>query len=279
MDYIIIAIFSSLVGSYLGSLSYRIPRKYIEQWYDEEDLGELGVNLQADPTVVESKWSLCPQCKQRLKWFHLIPVLSWTLLGGRCAYCKSRISPRYIIIELLTILSALLSYYILGFSVGFFLLFIILSGMILASSIDIECFILPDFITLPLLGFGSVYTLILFLKAGYLEAPFSQNWINSFFGGVLLPLFLIIFSWLFTKIRGKEGFGMGDIKLLSGLGFWFGFQAVLIALTVGSVAAILNALILSAARGRQILSSYFPFGPFIVLGFVIYLIFFQHFYP
>ncbi|MCS6893650.1 MAG: prepilin peptidase [Deltaproteobacteria bacterium] len=272
MNYLIVGILGSIIGSFLGALSYRIPRRFIKKWFEDEELADLGVTLEEDPEIVNSKRSRCPNCKKVLSWWELIPIISWLLLRGKCKSCNERISFRYPLIEFLTVFSAVLTYYLLGLSFEGLVLFIILCVLILASSVDIECFILPDFLTVPLIVAGLIYCFVLLTTDYFAQKPFSQEVLDSVFGGLVLPGVLTIFSWIFSKIKGKEGFGFGDIKLLSGLGFLLGFNANFFVLMVASVLAILNAVINKILGKGEIFGQYYPFGPFLVAGVFIYLL-------
>ncbi|MCS6961898.1 MAG: prepilin peptidase [Deltaproteobacteria bacterium] len=271
MTIILVAIFGLVVGSYLGSLSYRIPRKHIKKWYEEENLEELNVSLEEDPEVVNSPRSKCPNCKKTLNWWELIPVFSYVLLRGRCSGCRQEISPSYVIIELTTALTAVLTYVLFGISVEAVLLFVLLSVLLLASSIDFKCYILPDFLTLPVAATGVVYCVLLYLNTVLLKPPFSNHALDSFSGGIIIPVFLIVFSWIFEKIRQKEGFGFGDIKLLSGIGFWFGLNGACASIVIGSILALINAVIMKFAKNKPVFGVYYPFGPFLYVGLLIWV--------
>lgn len=267
------AVIALVVGSFLGAQSYRIPRRYIERWKEEEGLDELGVDITPDDELVQSKRSKCPACKKDLTWVELIPLFSFLIQGGKCRHCKARISWRYILVEMASLINGLSSYLLFGFSVEALMFFAIFSVLILASSIDIECFILPDFLTLPVAGSGVVYSIILTFTSFRLSAPFASSGIDSLLGGFLMPLFLVMFSWVFEKIRGKEGFGFGDVKLLVGIGFWFGSMGFVAALFLGSVLALFFALLKWMFKRSAVFGVYHPFGPFLVAGLYIFAIY------
>lgn len=272
MEIVFVLFLSLAVGSFLGAQSYRIPRRFITTWREEEGLDELGVDIAPDDEVVRSNRSRCPNCKHELRWTELIPIVSYVIQRGKCRHCKHAISPRYIIIEFLSLLNGISSYAIFGLSVEGLIMFTIFSTLILASSIDIECFILPDFLTLPLAFTGLTYGILLTFTSVSLKDPFATAGFDSFVGGLILPGALVIFSWIFEKVRGKEGFGFGDIKLLVGIGFWFGSMGFLSSLFLGSVLALIFAFLKWLFQNSKIFGVYHPFGPFLVAGLFLFVL-------
>jgi leader peptidase (prepilin peptidase)/N-methyltransferase len=184
-----------------------------------------------------------------------IPVLSWLLLGGRCAGCKTRIPVRYPIVEILTgILSAFIAWR-LGFGVAALGALCFLWSLIALAFIDIDTQLLPDSITLPLLWTGLLFNLF---------GTFT-NLDAAVIGAVAGYLILWTVYWLFKLLTGKEGMGFGDFKLLAAIGAWLGWKVLpaVILLSAGAGAAIGIVLILAARHGR---GTPIPFGPYLALG-------------
>ena len=208
--------------------------------------------------------SACPQCGHKISALHNIPVLSYVAIGGKCTACKTPISIRYPIIELLSgLLSALLIWHfgsgVLGLSS---LLFTYL--LIALTFIDADTQLLPDDLTLSLLWLG----LLVNLNATFV--PLHEAVIGAAAG------YLVLWSiyWLFKLLTGREGMGYGDFKLLAALGAWLGWKMlpviILLSSLVGAVVGI--ALIVLAKRGRDIP---IPFGPYLAAAGMIALIYGQ----
>ncbi|NOZ87589.1 MAG: prepilin peptidase [Deltaproteobacteria bacterium] len=226
-----------------------------------------------------SPGSRCPKCRMPISAFDNIPLLSYLVLLGRCRYCKARISARYPFVELL---SGLLSAAIVKIhgpglvSVSYLLL---CYGLVAASFIDMELRIIPNKITLA----GIITGFALSLFPGGL-GPLESLGGAILGGGILLGMML-----LYLVIRGIEGMGFGDVKLLAMIGSFIGFQGVAITLVIGSITTILTSFVLAALGklkpespgstrgGNEIKASWryasLPFGPFLSVGAIAYVLF------
>jgi leader peptidase (prepilin peptidase)/N-methyltransferase len=227
--------------------------------------------------------SRCPQCKKLIAWYDNVPILSYLLLRGRCRACGLPISSRYPGVEAMTALvSVLLAYqYGLGPRWGVYLAFA--ASMIVLVLIDLDHRILPDVITLNGIWVGVAASLYLatpsqlaarlYQFAG-LEVPGSRivaltaSLIGLAFGGGLL--------WFvreaFFRIRGIEGMGFGDVKMMAMVGAFLGLPLTLLTLMLGSVAGSIMglAVIRLFGKGRDY---ELPFGTFLGVGAVIALLF------
>ncbi len=216
-------------GSFLNVVIYRLPR---------------GESLSHPP-------SRCPGCAKPIRIYDNIPVLGWLLLLGRARCCKIRISVRYPLIEALGGLLAWAIVRMIIFElpdetvwwqvVLLFSMYLALAlGLLAASFIDLDHMYLPDSITLggTALGFASVALREMSLKDAAIGALVG-------FLVVWLP-----FDFLYSKLRGMPGMGMGDAKLVMLAGAWFGWQGALFALLGGAVQASFTALAVYLARGR-----------------------------
>jgi leader peptidase (prepilin peptidase)/N-methyltransferase len=258
------AVFGLAIGSFLNVVIHRLPRMMENEWraqcaeLEGRDLPDTGrYNL----LVPRSR---CPSCETPIRARDNIPVLSWLLLGGRCAHCKARISPRYPIVEALTaVLSALVAWkFGLGWTAACAL--VLTWTLIALVFIDADTTLLPDDLTLPLLWLGLLANLLGFFDGVTLR--------DAVLGAAAGYLVLWAVYWAFKLATGKEGMGYGDFKLLAALGAWMGWKAllpiVLLSSVVGAVVGI--ALIVLARRGREIP---IPFGPYLATaGFVILII-------
>jgi leader peptidase (prepilin peptidase)/N-methyltransferase len=261
---VVAGVFGLLIGSFLNVVIHRIP-KMMQRESDNYVASESG-----QPIPHEDRYNLivprsaCPQCGHKISALHNIPVLSYVAIGGKCTACKTPISIRYPIIELLSgLLSALLIWHfgsgVLGLSS---LLFTYL--LIALTFIDADTQLLPDDLTLSLLWLG----LLVNLNATFV--PLHEAVIGAAAG------YLVLWSiyWLFKLLTGREGMGYGDFKLLAALGAWLGWKMlpviILLSSLVGAVVGI--ALIVLAKRGRDIP---IPFGPYLAAAGMIALIYGQ----
>ncbi|MGB1272511.1 MAG: prepilin peptidase, partial [Endozoicomonas sp.] len=187
-----------------------------------------------------------------------IPVLSYLLLKGRCSSCKTSISPRYPVVEILTALMTLA----IGLSFGVTvqtLAFCFLGWCLLAlTMIDLDTQLLPDTITLPLLWAG--------LIANSFGLVVGLN--EALWGAVAGYLALWSVYWIFKLVTGKEGMGYGDFKLLAALGAWLGWTKLPLIILLSSLVGTLAAITLILLR-KQERSSPIPFGPYLAAaGFI-----------
>ena len=234
------------IGSFVGMASYRIPQKM--------NLGKTDY-----PNLLGGR-SHCPQCNQVLRNRDLLPILSYLSLRGKCFFCNKKISSRYPVIELAACACFLTCVLATNDTLVRIALFCFMVGLLLSSVIDIEHGILPDQITLPLLWTGllvNLYLDLVSLSAAVLGAALGYG-----------SLWLLY--WIYKLLRGKEAFGYGDFKLLAATGAWFGFQAIPHTLLYASITGLIWALLKGFIEKGPIRS--IPFGPFISLGVVIYIL-------
>ena len=194
--------------------------------------------------------SACPKCKHGIALYDNMPVLSWLILRGRCRYCKAKISPRYLIIELLTGLLFLVCYWYFGFTIstikycafGFLVL-----GLIFT---DADTKLLPDKLTLPGLALGIAFSLFVpvndlvsqFLP-GALNLPFSGDisdrlfsLFDSLLGAAVGASFIYGAGAIYLRWRGTEGMGFGDVKLMAMIGAFLGVKLTVLTIFTASLA-------------------------------------------
>jgi leader peptidase (prepilin peptidase)/N-methyltransferase len=248
-------IFGLLVGSFLNVVIYRLPKIMQREWHNN-CLELQGVDIPATTKYsLASPRSACPQCGHMLSALENIPVISYLLLKGKCRHCKTAISARYPLIELLTgLLIGLVSW---KFGYGSLSLFawIFTFALIALTFIDFDTQLLPDDITLPLLWLGLLFN----LNNGFTDLN------SAVIGAVAGYISLWSIYWLFKLATGKDGMGYGDFKLLAAIGAWFGWQLLPAVILLSSIlgAGIGIALIIFTKRGREIPM---PFGPFLAIG-------------
>ena len=242
---IITVVFSLLIGSFLNVVIVRLPRKMHWQWEKDEQGA-------APPPGIAWPPSHCPSCEHALSWWENLPLLSYLLLHGRCRACGAGISLRYPLVEALTALLSLVVVLILGPQWSTVAALVLTWALIALAFIDLEHFLLPDRITLPLLAVGLLVNAI-----GGFTDPLS-----ALIGAVSGYGLLWAVYHAYRALTGREGFGYGDFKLLGALGAWLGWQLLplIILLSAGVGAAIGITLILIRRHQR---SEPLPFGPFL----------------
>jgi len=199
--------------------------------------------------------SACPQCKQPIRFYDNVPILSWLVLRGRCRNCRSWISPRYLVVELLTGLLFLACNQRFGFALatvkyctfGFLLL-----GLIFT---DAETQLLPDKMTLTGLGVGLIFSLVVpvndlvsQLLPGLVSMPaFSTSWrwlslLDAVTGAVVGASFIYGAGAIYLRARGVEGMGFGDVKLMAMVGAFLGVRLTIFTIFAGSITGSLFGL-------------------------------------
>lgn len=244
-----------LIGSFLNVVIHRLPRMMEHEW-QMQCAALRGETLDTPQRYnLVSPRSSCPACGHVITPLQNIPVLSWMILRGRCAACKTRISVRYPLVEILTgVLSACIAWHF-GFGASALAGWCFLWSLIALAFIDLDTQLLPDSITLPLLWAGLLFNLF----GTFTDLP------SAVIGAMAGYLILWTVYWLFKLLTGREGMGFGDFKLLAAIGAWLGWKllpaVVLLSAGVGAVIGI--ALILFARHGR---GTPIPFGPYLALG-------------
>lgn len=275
-----VALFGACIGSFLSVCIYRIPR---------------------NESIVRPR-SHCPNCGKLIPWYFNIPVFSWLMLGGKCHSCKCKISPRYLILEVITALlftiawmqvfsgmvmpeSLLDLWYAHGNSVqsppAFWfgltpllkpwllpVAWLVIFGLILGTFIDIEHYILPDRVTIGGMIAGLVISPLL------PELHFTASWLTALIRSAIglgvgfgaLWLIAILGELIFKK----EAMGFGDVKLMGAIGAFFGWKAVLFTLFAASLFGSVVGVLLIALGKRQ-LQGRIPFGPFLALGTLLWM--------
>lgn len=253
--------FGLLIGSFLNVVIFRLPIMMEREWraQAEEILATPAAPMPDDPFNLVVPRSRCPSCGKEIRAWQNIPVLSYLLLGARCANCKSSISIRYPVVEVLTAVMAAFAAWHFGFGWEAVMAVCMTFALIAISMIDIDHQLIPDSIVLPLMWAGLLMSLLHPLP-GSLTLYISPR--DAIVGAAAGYLSLWVVYQLFKLITGKEGMGYGDFKLLAALGAWLGWQAlptiILMSAAVGAVIGI--SLILFRGRDRQLP---IPFGPYL----------------
>lgn len=258
--YTVCLLLGLIVGSFLNVVIHRLPKIMQRDWAQQ------CAELRGEAPTFSEKYNLltpasaCPHCQHRIGALENIPILSYLLLRGRCKGCGASISLRYPIIEAV---SGVLSCYAavhFGFGWAAVGAILLLWALLALTAIDVDTQLLPDDITLPLLWLGLLF------NAAHTFTSLS----SAVFGAMFGYLSLWSVYWLFKLIRGKEGMGYGDFKLLAALGAWMGWQALpLIIISSASVGAVVGILLIVVNKhGRDVP---IPFGPYLAGGGIIAL--------
>ena len=256
------AVLGLIVGSFLNVVIHRMPKML------ERDWAQQCAELRGEPAPVAPPYNLvvprsaCPSCGHRIGALENIPVVSWLALRGKCRNCGTSISVRYPAVELAAGVLAALAVARFGATWQALAACLLLWTLVALTFIDYDTQLLPDDLTLPLLWSGLVVNLF------GLFVPVAE----AVIGAVAGYLSLWSVYWLFKLVRGKEGMGYGDFKLLAALGAWLGWKMlpaiVLLSSAVGAVIGI--ALVLVKGRDHQLP---LPFGPYLAIAGAIALFF------
>lgn len=256
------AVLGLLIGSFLNVVIHRLP-KMMQRESDNYVAHESAKPLpHTDRYNLMVPRSACPHCGHRITAVENIPVVSYLFLRGKCIECKTPISMRYPVVELLT--GALSAMLVWRFGSGVAGLSTLLFTYLLVAMtfIDADTQLLPDDLTFPLLWLG----LLVNLHGTFV--PLDEAVIGAAAG--YLSLWSIY--WLFKLTTGKEGMGYGDFKLLAALGAWLGWKMlpviILLSSLVGAVIGISLILFARHARDKPI-----PFGPYLAAAGMIALLY------
>jgi leader peptidase (prepilin peptidase) / N-methyltransferase len=261
MDLLVCLLFGLAIGSFLNVCIARLPHYQ---------------------SVVHPR-SRCPKCLKLIAWYDNVPVLSYVLLGGRCRYCRKRISWRYPAVELLTGGVSVLIGLKFGFSLEWGVYLVFAAALVILAFIDVDHRILPDAITLNGIWAGVIVSVILAMPS-----PFLDNLLNHVgYGGLAARPLSLIGSivgalvgggllWLvgeaYYRVRGIEGMGFGDVKMMAMVGAFLGAPLALLTIMMGSVLGALIGVGLIKFGGKH--RNYeLPFGTFLSLAGIIALLY------
>jgi leader peptidase (prepilin peptidase)/N-methyltransferase len=258
-----LAVLGLCIGSFLNVVVHRLPLM-LERGWKQESAELLGLEVADTPTLtLSTPRSRCPSCGHAITWYENIPLASWVWLRGRCSACKAQISARYPIVEVSTGLLFALIGWRFGAQPVALLWCGLVATLVALAFIDLDTQLLPDIVTLPLMWAG-----IIAAARGWIPVSLQA----SVGGAVAGYLSLWLVANAFRIVRGKEGMGAGDFKLLAALGAWMGWQMipliVLLSSVVGALVGI--ALIVFRSHGRDVP---IPFGPYLAGGGVAALFF------
>ena len=235
---IVLFILGGVAGSFLNVCIHRLPR--------EES--------------IVSPSSRCPHCHHAIAWHDNIPLFSYIFLRGRCRSCQEAISGRYFLIEALTAIMALFTYWKFGISLAFLAAFLFVATLIVITFIDIEHQIIPHEVILPGIPF------FLLAAVFIMGIPLFDAFLGIMIG--IGSLYLI--AVYYEQLTGTEGMGGGDVNLMGMLGAFLGWKSLLFILMTGAFTGAAVGIILMIGKGKTMKYAV-PFGPFLSLGAVLYL--------
>jgi leader peptidase (prepilin peptidase) / N-methyltransferase len=252
MELVLALLFGLVIGSFLNVCIARLPHHV---------------------SVIVPR-SNCPHCKKLILWYDNIPILSYLLLGARCRYCKKSISARYPMVEAVNGLISVLLYLKFGLSVEWFVYLIFSAALLVLAMIDVDHRILPDRITLHGIWIGVLANLYLAPEHPLISRLFRFVGMNetnprvialagSVLGIVVGGGLLWFVGEAFYRLRGVEGLGFGDVKMMAMVGAFLGAPLTLLTIMLGSLGSIIGlTFIQMSGKNRQY---ELPFGTF--LGF------------
>lgn len=239
-------ILGTIIGSFLNVCIYRIP---------------------AGVSIVTPR-SRCPHCETQILWYHNLPILSWLLLKGTCAYCSAKVPVRYLLVEALTGVLFALFFYRFAFHPVTAVMLLLVATLVVITFIDLDHQIIPDVISLPGIPLG-------FLCSFFVP---WVTWQSSLLGIVLGGGSLLTIALGYEFLTKKEGMGFGDVKLLAMLGAFLGWTAIFPIIFIGSLLGTLVGVPLMLIKKADSKLAV-PFGPFLSAAALIHVFFIQYFDP
>lgn len=232
--------FGLCIGSFLNVCIYRLPT----------------------PMSIVQPGSMCLSCKNKIRFYDNIPVISYLVLHGRCRQCGVSISFRYPLVEFISGLFAVCIYLNYGLTLSGLIYYVFIVALMVLTFIDIDHQILPDSITLP--------GIPIFFLASFVmpEITYKQSLLGLAVGGGIL----LLIGWVYLLLTRKEGMGGGDIKLLAMIGALLGIKGVFFTIFVASCVGTLVGLVLMLRSGKGMKLAV-PFGPFLSIGAILYVFF------
>ena len=266
VGYVFVFLFGATVGSFLNVVIHRVP-------------------LEQSIVFPNSK---CPKCGAAIKPYDNVPILSWLILGGKCRACKSPIAIRYPAVELLHALLWVLMFWHIGFTPFLPIGLIFASVIVALMFIDAEHMILPNVITYPFfifvilirISYPLIFTESYFGDLNYWPAvlltPYPR-WLVSLFAGLLGAIAgggsLWLVGELWKRLRGVDAMGLGDVKMMLGVGALLGWRLSLLAIFFGAFAGAVIGTIVVARQKERDMQTQVPFGIFLGIGSILAFVF------
>ncbi|MBK6751449.1 MAG: prepilin peptidase [Pyrinomonadaceae bacterium] len=262
---VLVFVLGTCIGSFLNVVIHRVPNE-----------------LSLLPS------SACPNCKASIRFYHNVPIFGWLMLGGKCKDCKEPISWRYPAIEALTGLVFLIVYMQIGLTPYLPVAFAFVSTMIALIFIDAGHMILPNVITYPLfviaLVIRVVYPIVFegnyFTDTAYAPISYLNTWpawavslAGALFGALVGGGSLWLVGAIWKALRGVDAMGLGDVKLLLGLGALLGWRLTILTIFIGAFTGAIAGILVIARQKEKDMQTQIPFGIFLGIGSIIALLF------
>jgi leader peptidase (prepilin peptidase)/N-methyltransferase len=254
-----------IIGSFLNVVIYRLPIILEREWRSQAaEVLTVGAEPPAptpplDRFTLSTPRSACPNCKAPITALQNIPVISWLVLRGRCASCKTKISARYPVVELTTgILSAWVAWHF-GFGAPAACALLVTWALIALTGIDLDHQLLPDNITLPMMWAGLAAAVAIGPISGAALPVAPKDAIIGAAAGYI-SLWLVFHA--FKLATGKEGMGYGDFKLFAALGAWLGWKLLPLVIVLSATTGAVLGILMIALQGRDRRAP-MPFGPYL----------------
>lgn len=240
-------VFGACIGSFLNVCIHRIPR---------------------DESIVRPR-SHCPACGHMIAWYDNLPVVSFFALKARCRHCRAPISPRYVVVELLTAALFLAVWNAYGWDGRTPVYLLFTGGLILGTFVDIDHLIIPDRVSLGGMLAGLLCSAMVPALHGQEDAWASVR--SSLVGLAAGSGSLWLVGWIGRLVLKKDAMGLGDVKLLGAIGAFLGWPGVVFTVLVSSLIGSAAGMTMIALRQRA-WQSRIPYGPYLALAAVAWVL-------
>lgn len=235
--YVIIFLYGIVIGSFLNVLIYRLPLK----------------------ENIATKSSHCMSCGHKLQWYDLVPLVSYMALGGRCRYCKTKISPQYPVIEAVNGVMYVIIFIVNGLNIISGLECLAFSMFLVITVIDERTQEIPFALNVVIGVLGIIR--ILFDR---------EHLLDYLIGFFCVSVFMLIILIIGRAVRGVDAFGGGDIKLMAAAGLFVGWKEVILAFFIGCIlGAVIHTIRMKVCGKERVLA----FGPYLCAGLTIAMLF------
>lgn len=264
--YVSVFIFGAMIGSFLNVVIHRIP--------------------QGKSIVFPN--SACPKCGVAIRSFDNIPIFSWMILAGKCRNCRGAISFRYPAVEILTASLWVLIFWRTDFGPMLAVNFIVVSAIVSLMFIDAEHMILPNVITYPLFLFAFFTRIVFpaffgdhyFTDTAFFSAGMFSGlpvWTSSLAAGVAGALAgggsLWLMGAIWKTFRGIEAMGLGDVKMMLGVGALLGWKLTVVAIFIAAFSGAVIGIAMILKQKDRSLQTQIPFGIFLGIGSIMAILF------
>lgn len=262
--YVLIFVVGACIGSFLNVVIYRVPN---------------------EKSLFPS--SKCPSCDASIKPWHNIPIVGWLMLSGKCANCKASISWRYPAVELLTAIVFCLVFWQIGLTPYLPAALAFTAAIIALVFIDAEHMILPNVITYPMFVLSLAVRIALPIVFAYVFSdttygpiislhdwpPWALSLAGALFGALVGGGSLWLVGAIWKALRGVDAMGLGDVKLLFGVGAFLGWRLTLLTIFLGAFTGALAGIVVVLRQKDRDLQTQIPFGIFLGIGSIVAMLF------